>query len=83
MSPTSPAHHGKGLSIPEWGLASPADGGLGDNPFYIEKMRSFFEANADVLVLESYFSEPETSMANSIWDPDQNPRSSAVYARLW
>jgi hypothetical protein len=36
-----------------------------------------------VLVLESYFSEPETSLANSIWDPDQNPRSSAVYARLW
>ena len=33
--------------------------------------------------LESYFSEPETSLANSIWDPDQNPRSSAVYARLW
>jgi glycosyl hydrolase family 26 len=75
--------HGKGLSIPEWGLASPADGGLGDNPFYIKKMRSFFEANADVLVLESYFSEPETSLANSIWDPVQNPRSSAVYARLW
>ena len=75
--------HGKGLSIPEWGLASPAEGGLGDNPFYVEKMRSFFEANADVLVLESYFSEPDTSLANSIWDPDQNPRSSAVYARLW
>ena len=75
--------HGKGLSIPEWGLASTADGGLGDNPFYLKKMRSFFEANADVLVLESYFSEPETSLANSIWDPDQNPQSSAVYARFW
>lgn len=74
---------GKGMSVPEWGLASPAEGGLGDNPFYIEKMRSFFEANADVLVLESYFSEPETSLANSIWDPVQNPESSAVYARLW
>ena len=75
--------HGKGLAIPEWGLASRADGGLGDNPFYIEKMRAFFEANADVLVLESYFSEPETSLANSIWDPDQNSEASAVYARLW
>jgi hypothetical protein len=75
--------HGKGLSIPEWGLASRVDGGLGDNPFYISKMRSFFEANADVLVLESYFSEPETSLKNSIWDPDQNPRSSEAYARLW
>jgi hypothetical protein len=75
--------HGKGLSIPEWGLASAADGGLGDNPFYVQQMRSFFEANADVLVLESYFSEPNISIKNSIWDPDQNPRSSAVYARLW
>ena len=75
--------HGKGLSIPEWGLASTADGGLGDNPFYIAKMREFFETNADVLVLESYFSEPATSLANSIWDPDQNPLSSEVYARLW
>ncbi len=75
--------HGKGMSVPEWGLASRAEGGLGDNPFYLEKMRSFFEANADVLVLESYFSEPQTSLANSIWNPDQNPRSAAVYRRLW
>ena len=65
--------HGKGLSIPEWGLASPADGGLGDNPFYIEKMRSFFEANADVLVLESYFSEPETSLGQQHLEPGPEP----------
>jgi Glycosyl hydrolase family 26 len=75
--------HGKGLSIPEWGLASPTEGGSGDNPFYLERMRAFFEANADILVLEGYFSEPATSIANSLWDPDQNPRSSEVYARLW
>ena len=75
--------HGKGLSIPEWGLAAPAEGGSGDNPFYLERMRSFFEANADILVLEGYFSEPATSIANSLWDPDQNPQSSQAYARLW
>lgn len=75
--------HGKGMSVPEWGLASVQEHGLGDNPFFITKMRGFFEANADVLVLESYFSEPDTSLANSIWDPDQNPKSSAVYAKLW
>lgn len=75
--------HGKGFSVPEWGLASPAERGSGDNPFYVEKMRSFFEANADVLVIEGYFSEPDTSIANSLWDPAQNPRSAAVYARLW
>ena len=75
--------HGKGLSYPEWGLASPAEGGKGDNPYFIAKMRKFFEANADILVLESYFSEPATSLANSIWEPDQNPNSSKEYARLW
>lgn len=74
---------GKGLSFPEWGLASPAEGGVGDNPFFIAKMRGFLEANADILVLECYFSEPATSLANSIWSPDQNPRSSETYARLW
>ena len=73
----------KGLTFPEWGLASPAEGGQGDNPYFIAKMRGFFEANADILVLESYFSEPTTSLANSIWEPDQNPRSSQEYARRW
>jgi hypothetical protein len=74
---------GKGMSVPEWGLASPEEEGLGDNPYFITQVRGFFEANSDVLVLEGYFSEPETSLASSIWDPDQNPRSSEVYARLW
>lgn len=74
---------GKGLTYPEWGLASPAEGGEGDNPFFIRKMRGFFEANADILVMESYFSEPNTSLANSIWEPDQNPLSAEVYRELW
>jgi hypothetical protein len=56
---------------------------VGDNPFFIEKVRSFFNANKDVLVLEGYFSEPNTSLANSVWDPTQMPRSAEVYARLW
>jgi hypothetical protein len=75
--------HAKGLTIPEWGLASPGEGGEGDNPYYLRQMRSFFVANADILVVESYFSEPNTSIGNSIWEPDQNPRSSVVYAQLW
>jgi hypothetical protein len=45
---------------------------MGDNSFFIEKARSFFEDNADILVLEGYFSEPETSLANSIWGPSPN-----------
>lgn len=75
--------HGKGLTYPEWGVASTELEGAGDNPFFIGKVREFFEANADVLVLESYFSEPETSLANSIYDPIQMPLSAEVYQRLW
>jgi Glycosyl hydrolase family 26 len=75
--------HGKGLTYPEWGLASREEGGTGDNSFFIEKVRSFFEANVDILVLENYFSEPATSLANSIWDPVQMPKSAKLYARLW
>jgi len=75
--------HGKGLTYPEWGLASTEAHGVGDNPFFVEKMRSFFEANADVLVLESYFSEPEPTLSNSLWDPVQMPASAKVYADRW
>jgi len=74
---------GKGLSYPEWGVASEEEGGMGDNPFFITKMRGFFEDHADILVLEAYFSEPDTSLANSIWDPVQMPLSSEEYRRLW
>ena len=61
--------HGKGLTVPEWGLASEDEGGAADNPYFIERMREFFEANADILVMENYFNEPATSLANSIGIP--------------
>jgi hypothetical protein len=74
---------GKGLTLPEWGLASPQEHGNGDNPFFMQKMRGFFEDNKDVLVLEDYFSEPETSLGSGIWDPEQNPQSAEEYQKLW
>lgn len=75
--------HGKGLTVPEWGLASEAEGGAGDNAYFIEQMRAFFEANADILVMENYFNEPSTSLANAIWDPTQMPQAAQAYRRLW
>lgn len=74
---------GKGLTYPEWGVASTELEGAGDNPFFIGKVRQFFEANSDILVLEGYFSEPQTALANSIYDPVQMPASSELYRRLW
>ena len=75
--------HGKGLTFPEWGLASEAEGGAADNPYFIERMRGFFRANADILVMENYFNEPATTLANSIWDPVLMPDASETYRRLW
>lgn len=76
--------HGKGLAMAEWGLAAKSRDGHGDNPFYIRKMKQFFDANADVLVLESYFNAPEADMRNSIWaQVPQNPKAGAAYRQLW
>lgn len=73
----------KGLSISEWGLAAKSRSGNGDNPFYIRKMKQFFDANADILVLEQYFNEP-AGMGNSLWpEAPQNPKAAAVYRQLW
>jgi hypothetical protein len=76
-------NHGKGLTVPEWGLASTEEGGAADNPYFIERMREFFDANADILVMENYFNEPATSLANAIWDPVMMPKASEAYRRLW
>lgn len=75
--------HRKGFSVPEWGLASKSNAGLGDNPYFIKAICNFFKANADVLLFENYFSEPEASLGSSLWDPDQNPRSATQYLQLW
>lgn len=75
---------GKGLSMSEWGLAAKSKSGNGDNAFYIRKMKQYFDANADILVLEQYFNEPAANMGNSMWpEAPQNPRAGAVYRRLW
>ncbi|HVU74374.1 MAG TPA: hypothetical protein VHE83_15520 [Mycobacteriales bacterium] len=73
------SHH-KPLTLPEWGLYSTE---TGDAPFYIQKMHDFFAANAANIGYELYFNEPADYIANSLTGPDQNPNSSALYAKLW
>lgn len=76
--------HGKGASFPEWGLARKENGnGGGDNPYYIEAMFGFFQANRDVVAYECYFDEPDSYIKSSLYGAGQNPRSAAVYRRLW
>ncbi|MFZ0158013.1 MAG: hypothetical protein WAL50_03200 [Kineosporiaceae bacterium] len=73
--------HGKGFAVSEWGL----DGvqGPGDSPFFMQKMFTFFTENQDVLVYENYFSEPDPYIAGDLFQTSQNPRSAALYRKLW
>lgn len=75
---------GKGMSFSEWGLAPKNRDGNGDNPFYIRKMKQFFDLNSDILVMENYFNEPAATMLSSLWtEAPQNPKSAALYRQLW
>jgi Big-like domain-containing protein/glycosyl hydrolase family 26 len=52
------ASHGKPMSIPEWGLAQKGwddNGGVGDNPYFVDRMADWFAANAATLRYQSYF----------------------------
>ena len=50
------AHHGKPMSLPEWGLWVRADGhGGGNNPYYLTQMHSFITDPANGVAYQSYF----------------------------
>lgn len=68
------AEHGKPLSIPEWGLATTAVGGAGDDPAYTQGLGSFIADN-DV-EYNSYFYSAEPD--NLVYLPDA-PQSLSAY----
>ena len=74
------AHH-KGFALPEWGLHDKQ--GPGDSPWFMARMFQFFMDNRDVLVYEDYFNEPLPYIASGLFDASNNPKSAAVYRRLW
>jgi hypothetical protein len=68
------ASHGKPMSIPEWGLAQKGfddNGGVGDNPYFVDRMADWFSANAATLRFQSYFDHL------SSWTGDQRLASYA------
>ncbi len=75
------AHHKK-LSVPEWGVypgSAHAGHNGGDNAYYIQKMNSFFRANASIIAYEAYFNESAPYFKGSLFGPNQNPRAAAAY----
>ena len=70
------AAHGKPLSIPEWGLASPAVGGAGDDPTYVQGLGSFIADHA--VEYNSYFYSYSVAPDNLVYLPNA-PQSLAAY----
>lgn len=74
---------GKRFSVPEWGVVR-ADGGGGDNPFYVQKMYDVFLANADILAYEAYYNNSEAgNVKSSLLNPELNPQSAKLYRQLF
>ncbi len=74
--------HRKGMTIPEWGVATRGRSGYGDNPYFVAAMRAWMRHHTDVLVLENYFNDTDAHIRSDIWG-GQNPRSAAEYRRQW
>ncbi|GLX67043.1 hypothetical protein [Paenibacillus glycanilyticus] len=75
--------HGKKFSVPEWGLYHGAAPNYGnDNPFYIEKMWSFFNSLGSTLAYEAYYDEDVLTKGNLSYG-NNNPNSAPVYNSHW
>ncbi|MDA8300393.1 MAG: glycosyl hydrolase, partial [Actinomycetota bacterium] len=68
--------HAKPLSIPEWGLATSAVGGAGDDPTYVQGLGNFI-ATHDV-EFNSYFYSYSATPDNMVYLPNA-PQSLAAY----
>ena len=70
---------GKKLSFSEWALIGGVTGGGGDNPFFITRMLSFFQANAANIGYESYFN---TDHAPNIHMLSEMPNGASTYQSM-
>jgi hypothetical protein len=73
------AAHGKPLSVPEWGNVSSGTSTGGDDPLYVQDVRSFFVANAAHLAFESNFQGVPSSTGGSYGDGTTVPMAAAAY----
>jgi hypothetical protein len=71
--------HGKKFGVGEWGVSQSVNG-HGDDPPFVQTLWDVFQANKDVLAYETYFNG---SGNWAIFNPDENPNSSALYHSLW
>ena len=55
---------GKKMSLPEWGTHGVK--GRGDNPAFVRDVLAWQQRNADIVVMMSFFDEPESYIKNSV-----------------
>lgn len=73
------AAHGKGYTVPEWGVTKGVNNSTG--VLYVQQMVARFAAvsGSGVSVIESYFNESATFLQSSLWNPQQNPEAAQAY----
>jgi fibronectin type 3 domain-containing protein len=79
--------HGKQMALDEWGVAHDPHGG-NDNPFFIQKMWNWFNANTDILAYETTYDHTGApgTLEHKLSPPEGlswNPNASALYKSLW
>jgi hypothetical protein len=73
--------HNKPISVPEWGVAKRADGhGGGDNPYFVEQMAAWFQANN--VLYQNYFDFNMKNLEYKISN-GQFPESAAAYKKAF
>lgn len=87
--------HGKQMALDEWGVSHYDRGaGGGDNPFFIEQIWHWLNANADIIAYETTYDDQgagdgpgnDGQLHHSLSPPEgtqRNPRASALYRQLW
>jgi hypothetical protein len=71
--------HGKPLSVPEWANVSSGPSNGGDDPAYVNDMRSFFAANAANIAYEASFQAVPSPTDWAYGPATAVPNSSAAY----
>lgn len=79
--------HGKQMALDEWGVAHDAHGG-NDNPFFIQKIWNWLNANTDILAYETTYDHTGApgTLEHKLSPPEGlswNPNASALYKSLW
>ncbi len=79
--------HGKQMAIDEWGVIHDSNGG-NDNPFFIQKIWDWLNANAGIVAYETTYDETgaPATLHHKLSPPEGttwNPNSSALYKSLW